>query len=398
VSNTPTQNSGTKTVPHLSYDPKDLPLYIERLFKDLRIAVLYGGDKKGEDSVLYPTVNFRPWKSYQIVAEHISEALQTIGFQNVTVMPDDMRLFDRLQKENIQFCYLNTGGVQGRDAMTHTPAMLEMLGMPYVGHRPMHSGILDNKYIFKQLVESLGIRTPSYVYWDPRKKKSCDPTEDDDFRTTFGDNGNQFVVKPVSGRASLFVQYVEDEGGLAEAVDIAHSGTHAPVIIEKYLPGREFCVAVCGSVVKRHGEFGDLGDPFAFSTLERVLEKDERVFTSMDKKAITRSRIRLLADGDQIKQELIDLSQHLFSALALQTLVRFDLRADSEGIPYVLEVNPKPDMFRPSKEVVSLVSMGLNDNGMTYEDLVLSLMGNRLHEMFLFPESMPQYMIDMLSS
>jgi len=393
----PRRRRGDKKL-YSSYNVKDLSLHVEKLFKSLRIAVIYGGDKKNDNSVLNPTVNYRPWKSYQIVAEHIGKALEKIGFEHVVVIPDDMKLIDRLQQENIQFCYLNTGGVQGRDAMTHTPAMLEMLGLPYVGHRPMHSGILDNKHIFKQLLDSLHIRTPPYVYWDPRMSGSNDPTKHADFCATFGDNGGPFVVKPVSGRASLFVQYVEDESGLAEAVDIAYSGTHAAVIVEKFLSGREFCVAVCGPVIIQNGEFKDLGAPFAFSTLERRLAKDEKVFTSMDKQAITKNRIRLLPDDDHLKQKLIDLSQNLFKSLSLQTLVRFDLRADSDDIPYVLEVNPKPDMFRPEGEVVSLVSMGLNENGMTYEDLVLSLFGNRLHEMFLFPESTPDYILEMLSS
>ncbi len=43
-------------------------------------------------------------------------------------------------------------------------------------------------------------------------------------------------------------------------------------MVEAFLPGKEYCVAVCGN--------GD-GGAFAFAAVERCLEPEEKVFTSM---------------------------------------------------------------------------------------------------------------------
>ncbi len=44
----------------------------------------------------------------------------------------------------------------------------------------------------------------------------------------------------------------------------------------------------------------------------------------------------------------------------------------------LLEANPKPDLTRPSGDHLSLVCAGLEQQGMTYDDLILSLLADRL--------------------
>ncbi len=120
---------------------EDLEARIERLFARLRIAVVFGGDKWVDGAVINPTVNPRSWKSYESVANDIAAALRRIGFRHVTLLPDDMRLGERIRNDDIQFAWLNTGGVQGYNPLAHGPAMLEMLGIPYVGHDPLIMGV-----------------------------------------------------------------------------------------------------------------------------------------------------------------------------------------------------------------------------------------------------------------
>ena len=89
-------------------------------------------------------MNARSWKSYHSVAEDIAESVERQGARKVTLLADDMRLGERLQQENIDIVRLNTGGVQGRSPMSHGAAMLEMMGVPYLGHDPLMSAILDS--------------------------------------------------------------------------------------------------------------------------------------------------------------------------------------------------------------------------------------------------------------
>ena len=151
----------------------DLDAYFQALFAKLRLAVIYSGDKEKPGSVLYRQANTRPWKSYQEVAGDIQQTLQEIGFRHVSLIADDMNMIDTL-RESIHMAWLNTGGVQGENPVCHASAILEMLGIPYVGHNPLNSSILDEKDVFKRHLQSMGIRTSPFVTWLPARSRSLD--------------------------------------------------------------------------------------------------------------------------------------------------------------------------------------------------------------------------------
>ena len=369
--------------PRRSGRSKELQLQMEQLIPRMRIAVIYGGDKSVDGAVINQTKNTRSWKSYQVVAEDIAESLRRLGFKHVHTMPEDMKLGERLQRECIHMAWLNTGGVQGYNPMAHASSALEMLGIPYVGHDPLTSGVLDNKHAFKRELIALGIPTAPFMTWHMSRGPFV-AAKSKRFDKIFGDFDGPFVVKPVSGRASLHVHVVETAEGLTEMVDQIYQATENHVLIEAYLPGREYCIAVCGPVTAAQGVIERHDEPFAFASIERVLDSDEKIFTSMDVKPITADRIRALdpaADGDVIAK-LEDLAREVFLELSLETLVRLDVRADEAGNLTILEANPKPDLKAPTAERTSLVCASLAHYGMTYDDLILSLLADRIDLLF----------------
>jgi D-alanine-D-alanine ligase len=379
-----------------NYDFNLLSQYIDRLKSRLRLAIIHGGDKQREGSVIYKTHNPRSTKTYEAVARDIAQALEDIGFQPIYVMADDMSLLQKLKEEKIHLAWLNTGGVQGYNPVCHTPALLEMAGVPYIGHNPLNSSILDNKHAFKRELQGLGFRTAPFMIWHPSQGR-LQPENNPNFTRVFDNYSGPFLVKPVSGRASLNIHYVDTVADLASAVAEIHRVTHNTALIETYLPGREFCVSVCGYAIYTSGEFKKNLYPFTFSTIERVLEADEKIFTSMDKKAITTSRLRLLEDEESnLKQELIEIAQKIYWNFSLNSLVRIDLRADREGKLYILEANPKPDLKRPTENVTSLVAQGLSEYGMSYEDLILSLLSDRLDYLFTYHQGIISHIIELL--
>ena len=378
------------------YDFSLLPQYLEVLFAKLRIAVVFGGDCDLPGSVIYKTHNPRSWKSYEVVAREIAKALAEIGFQQVFVLPDDMKLPEQLKQKNIHLVWLNTGGVQGYNPVCHTPALLEMLGMPYVGHNPLNSSTLDNKHAFKRELQSVGVKTAPFMIWHP-SQGILQPNLHQRFAIAFGEYQGPFVVKPVSGRASLHVHFVDNIEALSQAISEVHRATHNTALIEKYLPGREFCVAVCGYVNYAKGSFYKHTKPFAFSTIERVLEPEERIFTSMDQKAITADRGRLIGSEEpELKQELIELARKIYWEFSLKSLVRIDVRSDADGSLYVLEANPKPDLKHPGENVTSLVALGLAEYGMSYNDLIFSLLADRLDYLLTQHIEIIPHIVDLL--
>ncbi len=347
------------------------------------MAVIFGGDKAADGSVVNRTSNPRSWKSYETVSEDIGDALRRIGVGHVELIPDDMRLGERLQRNDIHLAWINSGGVQGYNAMSHAPAILEMLGVPYVGHDPLNAGTLDNKHAFKRDLTCLGLPTAPFMTWH-LARGPFRPTVNSRFIQFFKDHWGAFVVKPVSGRASLHVHFVENEADLTEAVAEVYRATQNHVLIEAYLPGREFCVAVCGPIFARDRQLYERSDPFIFSTMERLLESDERIATSMDVQPITNERIRLLDPDQDIAEldELRELARKVFLDFNLEHVVRLDVRVDPAGKMKILEANPKPDLKRPTQSVTSIVCAGLPAYGMDYEDMILSFLASRLDFLF----------------
>lgn len=362
---------------------EELQNQLEKLVPRMRVAVVYGGNKSNDGAVINQTRNTRSWKSYQAVAEDIAAALRRVGFHHVNVMPEDMRLGERLRRECIHMAWLNTGGVQGYIPLAHAPSMLEMLGIPYVGHDPLTAGLLDNKHAFKRDLIALGIPTAPFMTWHFSRGPFI-AAENRRFQRIFADHDGPFVVKPVSGRASLHVHIAEDWDMLSETVDQVYQATENHVLIESYLPGREFCIAVCGPVTSRKGTIERGPAPFAFAAIERVLEPDEKIFTSMDVKPITADRIRALDAKTEAAEiaRLETLAREVFVELNLETLVRLDVRADEAGDLTILEANPKPDLKAPSEKGTSLVCESLASYGMSYDDLVLSLIADRIDLLF----------------
>ena len=320
----------------------ELQAQIEQLKEQMRIAVIFGGDKTADGAVINETINPRSWKSYEAVAIDIAESLKRLGFEQVQVFPEDMRIGERLRDNKIHMAWLNTGGVQGYISMSHSAATLEMVGIPYVGHDPMTAGLLDSKHVFKRMLKALDIPTAPFMTWS-LAQGPLEPETNQRFQEVFAGYSGPFVVKPVSGRASLHIHLVEDPARLPYVVSEVCHTTENHILIETYLPGREFCVAVCGPVICKQGKLERLDRPFAFATLERQLDQEEKIFVSMDLRPITTKRVNLLdpdIDADIIHR-LENLAYQIFQEINLETLIRLDLRMDEQGELHVLYLSQR---------------------------------------------------------
>jgi D-alanine-D-alanine ligase len=370
---------------------------IERLKSRMRLAVIFGGNKSTPGSVVYQARNTRSWKSYEVVAQDIADSLRRQGFHHVDLMPDDMRLGDRLRHQGIHMAWLNTGGVQGYNPAAHAPAMLEMMGVPYVGHDPLATTMLDNKHAFKRAAVCAGIPTPSFTTWH-MARGLFRPDLNSRFKRAFGGYAGPFVVKPVSGRASLHVHVVPDVAGLPDAIAEVYRATDNVVLIERFLSGREYCIAVAGSIIAPGGRLMRDVRPLTFAALERVLTTNEQIFTSMDQRPITNDRLKALdphADA-KLLEDMRRLAHETYLELNLCSLIRLDLRTDENGKLFILEANPKPDLKKPTAGVTSLICAGLPEIGMTYDDLILSLLADRLDYLFVHRRGVVQHLLDLL--
>jgi D-alanine-D-alanine ligase len=374
----------------------ELQRIVELLLDKIRLAVIYGGDKSIPGSVIYQSQNTRSWKSYRAVAEDIAASLRRCGFRNVALIPEDMALPDRLRGGNIHMAWLNSGGVQGHNSTSHAPAILEMLGIPYVGHDPLNATTLDNKHAFKREAVCAGLPTAPFTTWH-MNRGTFQPERNSRFKQAFGDYRGPFVVKPVSGRASLHVHVVPDVEGLPAEIERIYDITGNLVLVEKYLSGREFCISVAGPITTHGGQVFRGREPFAFGALERVLSPGELIFTSMDSRPITASRFKDVSPSEtRLWNELHRLAREVYLEFNLGSLVRLDLRTDERGKLYILEANPKPDLKTMSAGVTSLVSAGLAQTNLGYDDLILSLFADRFDFLLRHRSGSMKHILDLL--
>ena len=355
---------------------------LQRARDVLKIAVVYAGDKNDHNAVIERQLNSRDWKSYRMVAEDIADALEEEGFSDVVVLPEDRHLGDVISRSNIDLVWLNSGGVQGINPMAHASALLEMLGVPYIGHNPLAVSLLDNKHVFKSMCVAASLPTARSVVIAP-SSEGRNFIYSENFESVFYGFPGPFVIKPVSGRASKNVYFVDSKREVKHAVEKVWNETNHLCLVEEYLPGREFAISIMGPLVRQDGEFVIHDGPFAFSAVQRVFAPHEKIFTSMDEKPITYDRIRLLdlSRESELIREMEHLARRVFAWFTLSSLVRLDLRESGDGELHLLEANPKPDLKRPSEHAASITCRGLAQRKMSYADLIVSILAERLTEL-----------------
>ncbi|PAJ75213.1 hypothetical protein CJF42_06065 [Pseudoalteromonas sp. NBT06-2] len=345
------------------------------------VAVIFSGDPQVSGNVQYRTNNPRNWKSYKTGAEDIARALKNIGFIQVRLLEENADLARKLKLYKINLAWLNSGGLQGHDSMCHAAAVCESQGVAYVGHRPLTTCILDYKPYFKNFCKVLGLKVPEAVLWNGEQFINHTLKKHTNIRSFLHHKG-PFVIKPGTGRASNMVSIAYDSRMVLNLVKEVHDTTKDWVLVEEYLPGREFSVAVTGRLIcsglkDENIQLNRIEKPFCFAQFERKLQPGISIFTSIDREPISAQRIIKLDpnnDSDTLK-ELNSIACKLYTKLNLKGLIRIDLRQDEVGKLHVLEANPKPDIIH-SIEKTSLLALGLSEVGISYDHFIVSQVAN----------------------
>jgi D-alanine-D-alanine ligase len=296
----------------------------------------------------------------------IADALTRAGFRHVELLADDLHLGQELRRSQAQLAWLAGSASQRDNPGRHAAGLLEKLGLPYVGHRPPQSTLLENKEMLKRYLASLGIPTAPFVCCDP-ENGPFRPKVHSRFIRAFRNHWGKFVVKPASGSAAAHLVIVDSEADLPDAVARVHDATGKPVLIEAYLPGAEYSIAICGRVTARMRRLDRGGEPFAFSPLEHFGARPDRQFRRLDP----------AGDSADLAQ-LHELAREAFVELNLETLVRWDVRADATGAMFVLDADSTPLLDIADHADRGATVAGLAAHGMDFDDLVLSLLADKI--------------------
>jgi D-alanine-D-alanine ligase len=223
------------------------------------------------------------------------------------------------------------GGSSGGEA--HVTGLLELLNLHYTGCPPEAQSLCRSKATTKALLRGLGLPSAPFA-----RIRRGDPLPNWEGRWPA-------ILKPESEDASLGVDQssvVRSDREMAEVLARLRANHPGDVLIEAYLPGREFNVGVIA-----------LPEPEALPIAEMIYDVPDGSWPILTYQAkwaegsaedlATRPRCPAEVDPS-LADQLSSLAVEAFRATGCRDYARVDFRLDAEGSPMILEVNPNPDL------------------------------------------------------
>ncbi|MGQ9718771.1 MAG: D-alanine--D-alanine ligase family protein [Nitrososphaerales archaeon] len=289
----------------------------------------------------------------------VEEALTKMHIAHMTVaVGDSLRdwlaeLFEC--KPDVVFNLCEAVGGESRLEM-NVPSLLELMRIPYTGSPPLTLGICQNKALTKDLLLPNGIFTPKY----------CVITEA--FETIGKPPPFPLIVKPLREDGSLGINsgsVARDQSELATLAQNVISTYHQPAIVEQYVKGRELNVAILGDSPPQPLPISEIvfsgSDEFEIVSYEAKWVKDSEAYRS----TIPVCPVHLDSDT---ASKVLDTALKAYKILGCRDYARIDIRL-GENTPYVLEVNPNPDISPDSG-----FTRSLNAAGIKYVDFIKKLL------------------------
>lgn len=239
----------------------------------------------------------------------------------------------------------------------HVPAYLEMLNVPYSGAGPTSLGLCYDKSLVRAIAADIDVPVPLETY-----------VHADDMAATIP-SVYPALIKPAQGDSSIGITQKAlvhtPEQAVTYISELRTSLPGRPLLVQEYLSGREFSVAL-------------IGNPgFGYTALP-ILEVDYRDLPSdlppilayeskwqPDSPYWTQIKYHETTANEAQNRLLIDYSSRLFERLGCRDYARFDFREDSSGQIKLLEVNPNPGWCWDGK-----MNYMAGYSGMRYSDML----------------------------
>ena len=242
--------------------------------------------------------------------KNIAEALASLGTYEVFPIDLTEENLDALP-EGIDAAYIALHGGWGENGGVQ--AALDARRIPYTGPGVKASQIAMDKLKTKLVLEMKNVPTAKWDLAHPDTAKSPLPLP--------------VVVKPPCDGSSVGISKVSSEADWPKALSAAFACQSAdkPVLVEEFIPGREFTVAVV--------------DGEAWPVIEIVAKGGwygyEEKYTSEE------TKYPFLEDGE-LSDKLKKLAVEAYEAVGCRGVTRVDFRVSPLGRCYVLELNTSP--------------------------------------------------------
>ena len=242
-------------------------------------------------------------------------------------------------------------GLCGIAREAQIPAILDVYGIPYTFSDPLVLAVTLHKGMTKTLVAAGGVPTPPFAVVE----RTSDINKVELPLPLF--------AKPVAegtGKGVTPASKVKDRAALQQVCDDLLRKYEQPVLVETYLPAREFTVGITGT-----GEAACV-----VGTIEVILlsQAEAEVYSYVNKERceelVEYRYVR--PDADEEVRTAEDVALKAWRLLGCRDGGRVDLRSDACGVPNFMEVNPLAGMHPEHSDLPILAAKA----GVPYVELI----------------------------
>ncbi len=247
-------------------------------------------------------------------------------------------------------------GLSGYAREAQVPALLEAYDIPFVFSDALTSALALDKAWTKRIVQSAGVPTAPFALVDRASDvaKIALPYP--------------LFLKPVaegSGKGVSARSRVRNAAELRAGVNELLAHFRQPVLVETYLPGREFTVGITGT-----GDDASVLGVLDISPTEKASGLD---YGYENKERCDENVIYRLVDGPEADAAAA-VALAAWRALRCRDAGRIDVRNDSRGQPQFLEVNPLAGLNPEHSDLCFLARF----KGLSYQELIGLVMASFL--------------------
>jgi D-alanine-D-alanine ligase len=311
--------------------------------------------------------------------EAIGAALEAEGHEVVFIQADQS-LPESLVNVNPDICFNIAEGLSGDGREAQVPALCELLGIPYTASQVVANAVSLNKTLTKRIWQQQGLPTAPYYEF-----ASLEEVAHADLRfPLFAKPAREGTGMGINNQSIIY-----DHDELYQRVNWLLEAYHQPVLVEEFLPGREFTVGFIGNrgnpAFRRRPDLYDSDGYHWFPVLEiDTITSVSPTIYGHDAKALdigTEGAPNYLCPADiprSMRARLIDLTRRAAEALEVKDVSRVDFRIGADGDPYLMEINTLPGL----NPLLSDLCIMAATEGITHQTLIseiLYLAAERYH-------------------
>jgi D-alanine-D-alanine ligase len=283
----------------------------------------------------------------------LERALRARGYR-VERVGGARRLIQKLAAgQRWDFVFSIAEGLWGSGREAQVPAILEVYGIPCVFSDPLVLALALNKGLTKRVVRDAGVPTAAFCVLNDH----ADLARIDAMPLTYPVFAKPIAEGTSKGISALCKAHTPAE--LRHACEELWARFHQPVIVETFLPGREFTVGVIGSGERARA----VGVMEVIFTEASAAEGDAY---SYETKTNYAGQIRYEVARDPEAQRAAEVALSAWRALGCRDGGRVDVRSNERGEPQFLEVNPLAGLRPGYSDLVVLAEL----HGVSYESLL----------------------------